>query len=385
MLKVGIVCDLKEEQWPSMDLIGDMLLEQFADGYRGELEASRMQPKLLRSCTALPLTRNSQLAWNADRLLNRAVFYPWWLRKRSRSFDVVHIVDHSYAQLAWQTVPSRTIVTCHDLEAFSCLLDEPTQRRPKWFQAYSRHILKGMQRAAHVVCVSETVKNALVANRLLDSKKVSVVHNGVHPSCQPEPRPEFDAHAERLLPFSANTPLLLHVGSTVRRKRIDLLLRIFASVRRQIPNVRLVRVGGRLSAEQTAEAKELGVLDGIAQLPFLSRDVLAAVNRRCAAVLLPSETEGFGLPVVEAMACGCPVIATDSAVLREVGGEAAIFAPLEDIAMWSSRTVALLTEKIEDPRTCAMRRGLCIANAKRFSWATAASQLAQLYTQIANQ
>jgi glycosyltransferase involved in cell wall biosynthesis len=374
-----------------MDLIGDMLLEQFADGHCNEMEASRVQPKLRRSCTALPLTRNSKVAWNADRLLNRAVFYPWWLRKRSRQFDVLHIVDHSYAQLAWQTVPSRTIVTCHDLEAFSCLLDDPTERRPKWFRAYSRKILTGMQRAAHVVCVSDTVRNAAVAHGLLDAKKVSVVHNGVHPSCQPEPRPEFDAHAGRLLPFSADTPLLLHVGSTVRRKRIDLLLKIFASVRRRgsisgrRSQAKLVRVGGPLTAQQSAEAVRLGVLEHIIELPFLSREVLAAVYRRCDVTLLPSEIEGFGLPLIEAMACGCRVIATDMPAFREVGGAAAIFAPLEDVEAWSTRIVEMLAENEANPQAKTVECQVCIANAKRFSWACAARELAILYAQIAKQ
>ena len=385
MLKVGIICDLKEEQWPSMDLVGDMLLEQFAQRRNGDLQASRVQPKLRRSCTALPLMRNSRLAWNADRLLNRAVYYPWWLRGRSRQFDVLHIVDHSYAQLAWQTTPSRTIVSCHDLEAFSCLFEQPAQRRPKWFQAYSRHILRGMQRAAHVVCVSDTVRCAAVENGLLDAKKVSVVHNGVHPTCRPQPQKEFDECAVGLLPFDANTPLLLHVGSTVRRKRIDLLLRIFASVRRQSQHAKLVRIGGPLTAEQSAEATALGVLDHIVQLPFLSREALAAVYRRCNIALLPSEIEGFGLPVIEAMACGCPVVATDIPVLREVGGDAAIFVQLGQIEAWSDQIVALLAEEKVDPQARMLRREASIANARRFSWSAAANQLAYLYMQIANQ
>jgi glycosyltransferase involved in cell wall biosynthesis len=382
MLRVGIVCDLKEEQWPSMDLIGDMLLEQFASRNSG-VQASRVQPKLRRNCTAFPLTRNSKLAWNADRLLNRAVYYPWWLRGKSRQFDLIHIVDHSYAQLAWQTEPSRTIVTCHDLEAFSCLLEQPSQQRPKWFRAYSRHVLTGLQRAAHVVCVTDAVRQAGVASGLLDEKKVSVIHNGVHPSCDAHPQPEFDEYAQRLLPFGPDAMLLLHVGSTVARKRIDLLLRIFASIRYQNRRAQLVRVGGALTSQQLALAAELGVVEHITQLPFLSREVLAAVYRRCHVTLLPSEVEGFGLPVVEAMACGCPVIATDIPVLREVGGTAADFVPLADLDAWADRILTLLAEKEKDPRARLARQTMCTAHASRFSWNTAADDLALLYRRIA--
>lgn len=384
------MCDLKEEQWPSMDLISDMLLEQFAAGNAGAVHATRVQPKLRRSLTALPLTRRSKFAWNADRLLNRAVYYPYWLRRRIHQFDLVHIVDHSYAQLAWQTIPERTVITCHDLEAFSSLLSNSSQRRPKWFQAYSRHILTGLRRAAHVVCVSETVRKAAVAHGILDPRKASVVYNGVHPSCRPLPHCESDQYIDELLPFGQDTPLLLHVGSTVPRKRIDLLLRIFAAVREQsehpgLQKAKLVRVGGVLTPQQSAEAGRLGILEHIVQLPFLSREALAAVYRRSDLALLPSEVEGFGLPVIEAMACGCPVIATDMPVFREVGGPAAVFAPLADIRAWRDQIVSLVREKDVCPNATAAKRDASIVNAQRFSWTAAATQLASLYAQVAQQ
>ena len=112
---------------------------------------------------------------------------------------------------------------------------------------------------------------------------------------------------------------MLHVGSTIARKRIDTLLRVFAGIRRARPDARLVRVGGPFTAEQRALVRELQLEDAIVVLPFLDRSTLAAVYRQSAVLLLPSEREGFGLPVLEALACGTPVIASDIEALREVG------------------------------------------------------------------
>jgi glycosyltransferase involved in cell wall biosynthesis len=380
MLKVGVICDLREEQWPSMDLVGDMMMQHLAVCAPEKLKPVRVLPAMRRSCTALPLTRNSRLARNADRLLNRALYYPVWLRSRASEFDICHIVDHSYAQLAWQTVPEKTVVTCHDLDAFACLLG-PEGQSSAWFRAYSKYILTGLQRAAHVVFVSEAVRQVALARGLVRADKSSVIYNGVDPACSPEADSEADAAVAQMLP-SADTPLMLHVGSTVRRKRIDVLLKVFAGVRKSIPGLKLVRVGGKLPAEYKQLAASLDAERDIVELPFLSRRSLAAVYRRCAVTLVTSDAEGFGLPVAEAMACGCPVIATDLPVLREVGGSAVGLAPQQDIAAWVTATVRVLREQLAGKQAAFERRQQSIRNAGRFSWTESAQQLCALYENL---
>src|SRR6185437_5960576 len=109
-----------------------------------------------------------------------------------------------------------------------------------------------------------------------------------------------DAEAERLVGrFDPDAPPdLLHVGSNISRKRIDVLLATFAAVRGVLPGSRLIKVGGALTADQERRARELDVADAVRVLPFLCRATLAAVYRRAALVLQPSEAEGFGLPAV---------------------------------------------------------------------------------------
>ncbi len=112
---------------------------------------------------------------------------------------------------------------------------------------------------------------------------------------------------------------------------------------------------------------------------FLYQKRLAGVYRRAALVLQPSDAEGFGLPVAEAMGCGTPVIASDLPVLREVGGAAATYCPVGDDAAWSAAVVSLLQERLERPEAWEARREAGVHQASRFSWARFARELVEIY------
>ena len=112
--------------------------------------------------------------------------------------------------------------------------------------------------------------------------------------------------------------------------------------------------------------------------------MLAALYRRAALLLMPSEAEGFGLPLVEAMACATPVIASDIPVLREIGADAAVYCAVADVPAWSTALAALLRERAANPERWAARRDVAIRQASRFSWATYADRCAALYREIAS-
>jgi glycosyltransferase involved in cell wall biosynthesis len=106
------------------------------------------------------------------------------------------------------------------------------------------------------------------------------------------------------------------------------------------------------------------------------------VYRRAALVLLPSEREGFGLPVVEAMACGTPVIASDLPVLREVGGDAVEYSPVADVEAWSSKVIELLTEHRLNPVKWQKRRDAGIKRSAMFTWSQYARSMVSVYREI---
>jgi len=380
-VRLGVICDLVEEHWPSMDLVGDMLLAQLEGSSAAGIDAQRIRPPMLRRFTAAG-SADFQFRFNADRFLNRFWDYPRFLRGYRRAFDIFHLIDHSYAQLVLELPPERAIVTCHDTETFRCLL-EPKAKRSALFRAMARRTLRGLRMAARVVCPSVATYQALLAHQLVQKEQLSVVPLGFHPSCSAEPDLSADVEAGRLLGEScASESYLLHVGTTGARKRIDILLAVFARVKKRFPAVRLVHVGGPLTDAQQAIAEGLQLKDSLLVLPYLDRRVLAAVYRRAAVVMLPSQREGFGLPVVEAMACGTPVVASDLAALREVGGDCTVYCSAGNVPEWTNAISELLLERRDDPMGWHARRNRALAHANRFTWTQYTRRMVAVYKEV---
>ena len=176
---------------------------------------------------------------------------------------------------------------------------------------------------------------------------------------------------------------MLHVGTTVPRKRLDLLLEAFACIAARYPAARLVRVGGPFTPEQATHAARLGIAGRVLVLPFLSRGTLHAVYQRAALLLLTSDREGFGLPVVEALAAGLPVLARDLPVLREVAGGAAVFVKGPTRGNGQTAAGLLLDERATAPGAWRARVETGLARAGHFSWRTYAEEMAGLYMTVA--
>lgn len=360
-----------------MDLVADMLVSQLQQDYSHLFETTRICPPMRRR-----FSRNGDAGsrFNTDRFLNRFWDYPRFLKSVKDKFDLFHLVDHSYSQLLHELPPARTLVTCHDLDTFQCLLDPVNDPRSFPFRQMMARTLSGFRQAALVTCDSDATRNEVLQHQLIEPQCTIVVPNGLHPSCTPDPDPIADAAVTELLGArTKNAVEILHVGSTIPRKRIDLLLKIFASVRREFPTARLLRVGGDFTGEQRQLVEKLDLHESILVLPRLERNVLAAVYRRADVVLLTSEREGFGLPIIEALACGTPVIASDLAVLREVGGEATQYCSVGEVESWTAAISNLLNAK-HDSHTANRAAG--IAYAKKFNWEQYTAKLVTLYQDV---
>ena len=370
-LRVAVLADYAEEGWPSMDLVADMLVAHLRAEHAATVDVTLVRP-------AMP----SRLTRSFDRLAARFYDYPRVLSSLPGRFDVYHLVDHSYAHLLHGLPAGRTLVTCHDLDTFRSILQPKEEPRSWLFRWMTRRILSGLRLASHIACDSEATRDALIRLAGCPEARLSVIPNGTDTGGEPQADAAAEVEAARMLGPRRGVELL-HVGSTIPRKRIDLLLQIFAGVRRVRPDTRLTRVGGPFTAAQRIHARDLGVLDAIHVLPFVDRATLGAVYRRSALALLTSDREGFGLPLVEALACGTPMVASDIPVLREIGSDVVTYCPVDALDAWVRTILRLLHERETDAEAWSARRAAGLERAADFSWSRYTEGVVARYHAIA--
>lgn len=372
--RLALLMDPREEGWPSMDLVGEALLDGLA-ALPSEVSAYAVRPQMPSVVRRLPRVGTRNAAFNADRLLTRFGLYPGRALLSRGRYDAFHVVDHTYAQLVHALPAARTGVYCHDLDAFRSVLEPHREPRPAWFRLMARAQLSGLERAALVFHSTQAVRAQLLAHGVVDPARLVWAPYGVASEYRPEPVPG-DQSAQLLAPLGGR-PYLLHVGSAIPRKRLDVLFAAFAALRSRHPELRLVQQGGALSPAQRAQVEALGLGGALLQPPRQERPTLAGLYRGASAVLVTSEAEGFGLPVIEALACGAPVVASDIPVLREVGADACAWCPVGDVPAWADTLDALLTGRQPPPP-----REARLARAARFTWGAHARTVLDAYRRL---
>lgn len=377
-IKLSIVCDYLEEKWYSMDLCAEMLIENLHKADDKEVALERICPKFKPRLQNIPLLGKKNSFYNADRLLNRFWDYPNYLKDNLRidNFNFYHVVDHSYAQLVHVLPKQRVGVYCHDIDAFRSILKPAQEIRPAWYRAISGRILSGLQKSAIVFYSTEAVASEIKQHQLIDPACLIQAPLGISP--------EFnllnylDPGAEKIFRQIVNTPYILHIGSCIPRKRIDVLLEVFSRLRKIYPELLLVKIGGQWTQEQFQQIEQNNLQQAIIHLHNLNRTTIAQLYRRSVAVLLTSEAEGFGLPVIEALACGTVVVASDIPVLKEVGGNAILYCPLEQVETWTD----LVSQLLVNPEL-APSLALRLAQADKYSWSRHAAIIQQSYLNLA--
>ncbi len=283
---------------------------------------------------------------------------------RALSPDLLHTGHPNATPLGTPGCPR--VTTCHDLIPL---------RFPRHYVGWrdgtraSRERLdqRRFHSAAHVIAVSESTANDLTTLLGVSPKKISVVYNGVDLSRWSSEPGEHDA-AVRARFGLGESHYVLCVGSADFRKNHERMLAALSNVRRRSPDSDVVMVwaarldlGMQLELRRTA--LEHGVSGALRLVGYVSDAELAALYRGAVAQLFPSRAEGFGYPVVEAMACGCPVITSDRSSLAEIAGDAAYQVDPEDADAIADAIRTLLSSSGERERSSA--RGT--ARARRFS------------------
>jgi glycosyltransferase involved in cell wall biosynthesis len=232
-----------------------------------------------------------------------------------------------------------------------------------------RRTFRSARVAERVLTISETTRRALLERYGLDPARVETVPIGVAAPFRGGGPPRSEP------PFPR--PFLLYVGGLDPLKNVPFLLEVLARSRRETPSLRLVvagEEGGRREALRAA-ARRAG-LEGAVETPgYLEDGALAAAYAGAAAFVFPSRYEGFGLPPLEAMAAGCPVVSSPGGALREVLDGAAILLEPDDAEDWSQAVLRLLGDPGERARLAA--RG--VERARSFTWERTARATLAVY------
>ena len=274
-----------------------------------------------------------------------------------RNLDIVHNTFYLPHGLAGYP-GARRIVTIHDM------IPElvPRTRRRLDFLTLKKHYVA---RADHVICVSEATRRDLIRVFPEISAPISVIHHGVDERFRP------GVHRTHTLPER----YVLFVGNRGQYKDADVLFRAFAELPAIHGDVRLMCVGGGpFTFAETATLNSLGITGRTMQADLNDADMVSAYNH-AEVFVFPSRFEGFGMPALEAMACGTATVLTDATSLPEVGGDAAEYFPTGDHVGLSSILDDLLRD--ESHRADLEQRGL--ARARGFTWQKAAEQHADAY------
>lgn len=301
--------------------------------------------------------------------VDKFVFFPPVLWLRARRMDMVHICDHSNSFYLRWTGKTPNLITAHDALAIRSALGHFPQNPTRWSGVrFQRWILRGLASARNMVCVSQKTRRDFEA-LLPGSTKMTVIPNPLSRNFSPA-GPEDVAAVRAACGLSAGDEYLLHVGKDAWYKNRAGLFRILAELRKY---PRFSRVKVVLAGDSTPD--EIKDIDGVVQLPAPSDQQLRAVYSGALALLFPSLEEGFGWPVLEAQACGCPVITSARSPMKEVAGGAAILVDPED-ATAAAAEIASRIHEFDSIR----RAGL--ENVRNYSVGNAIDRYCEVYQEI---
>ncbi|MEO8617015.1 MAG: glycosyltransferase family 1 protein [Luteolibacter sp.] len=256
---------------------------------------------------------------------------------------------------------------------------------PELFPAWRRALLNQLfrwscQRAARVVTPTEASKADIVQHYACNPSKIEVLPAGSVQNLYPEvDSTKIDSVLEL---FGARHPYLIFLGAMERNKNVHLLVQAFAEFVKEQPGYRLVLVGQRRAQtkggyveEVVGEVARLGIQDKVTMTGWVSNEQRRLLLCGAAALVFPSAAEGLGLPPIEAMACGVPVIASDVPSIREFYGDAVLSARAND----ASHLAARMLELISNPGLARELVARGLERSRRDHWANQPARLLEIY------
>jgi glycosyltransferase involved in cell wall biosynthesis len=307
-------------------------------------------------------------------LARRAMAGPW------REGKVVHFLSHLDSPCR---VEPRTVVTVHDLIAqkLAKLYGQGKSgarfRLERWLET------RCLYGAAAIIAVSQCSKDDLVDLYGIPAQRITVIHEAADPGLQPVQDVDARRRAMERHGLDSATPFFLYLGGIDQRKDLGTLLAALAELKDRGLDFALA-LAGKISGDKQyptliAEIERQGLKDRVRQLGFVPDADLPALFSACAAFVFPSLYEGFGLPPLEAMACGAAVVAVDASAVPEVVGRAGILVPPGQAGVLGQALEGILT----NPELAGELKEQGRRRAGLFSWSRAAAETLEVYREVA--
>ncbi len=326
-------------------------------------------------CTSEAANVSIKSFWPLQRALRANTYVPWVMRHEA--IEVYHAVDNLSLPLVWPKRSTRYVLTVHDIIPVLCPSAVPMKHH-LYFRLAIRRLLR---LADAVITVSQHCKKDLVERFNISPNKIRVIYNGVDRSFSPSSQNSCDSVLKGYGIRKAQ--YFLFVGNIEPRKNLPTLIRAFSRLlkEKRLPSgQKLVIVGqkGQLCKDVLRLPWQLGIDKEVLFLGNVPEVHLPDLYRAASAFVFPSVYEGFGLPVLEAMACGTPVISSNYSSLPEIVGDAALLVDARSDEEMAEAMYKVLDD--EAVREEVRYRGL--KRAAMFSWKKTARQTLAVYEEI---
>lgn len=310
--------------------------------------------------------------------------YRLWQEK----IDLMHFPHFNVPILT----PIPFIVTIHDLILTKFPTHRATTLRPFFYwlkdKAYRLVISLAVIRAKKIITVSEFTKNDLIEQFKVEPTKILVTYEGVA-NLTKDKESLFSMPPEQqniLAQYHISTPFLLYVGNAYPHKNLEGLINIYSKLKTQHADLRLVLVGKEdyfyNRVQDFAKSHNFwqanNVNSPVVFPGYIPDEDLKIIFETASTYIFPSLYEGFGLPPLEAMAHGCPVVSSNRASMPEILGEAALYFDPEN----EDQAVTVINELLNNPEQRNKMINLGYAQAKKYSWRDCANLTSQVYQSV---
>lgn len=372
-MRVVLYCDFIEDQRISMDGYALNLTETLDKYYSNFIELDVFKPHIS------PCTQRLTEKLNLKMRVARYIDYP--LQIKNISGEINHILDHGYAHLLSVLDPDKTVVTVHDIIPILAGLGKMPGVKPSGRAWLSEITARFYKKARWIIAISESTKRDLVNYCGCDPERIKVVYYGLHKSFVSTIDNSISKTTAREnlgLPNNG-VKLILIIGRDFYKNNKS-CIKVFSILNKKHgKSIKLVRLGAD-DDEWRRLVSEHSVENDVINIDYLALDQMPLIYSAVDCLLFPSLYEGFGLPPIEAMACGTPVVCSNAASLPESAGDAALYCEPEDVHGLAEATESVLMD--ESLGKEMVDKGFM--HIKRFDWVENAKQVMDIYQSIHN-